>query len=236
MPIESIISRPMRAISARSASSKTSIGRALARRTGSPYLRTCTSAASRRAISSGVSAGGASGSTSTPSSSRSSATRGRLLAAPAGHGWPKREAISKHPLGAGGPWRFLAAPAGHGWPKREAISKHPLGAGGPWRLLRIHVHAERRVAGRPVGRGLANRGVDGGHRARAVARLHDHLRALAPTQAEQRRRSHPVGAQALADGPGGQVRRAGGLRRADDPDERRERRVAQRAPAGQLER
>src|SRR3954452_23191062 len=191
MPIESIISRPMRAISARSASSKISIGRALARRTGSPYLRTCTSAASRRAISSWVSGGGASvsGSTSTPSSSSSSATWGRLLAAPAGHGWPKREAISKHPLGAGGPWRFLAAPAGHGWPKREAISKHPLGAGrpwrflaapaghgwpkreaiskhplgagGPWRLLGVHVHAERRLAVRPVGRDRSNRRVDG---------------------------------------------------------------------------
>src|SRR3954469_25000123 len=53
IPSASSISFPMRAISSRSAASKRSIGRARLLSTGSPYLRTCLSAASRRARTSG---------------------------------------------------------------------------------------------------------------------------------------------------------------------------------------
>src|SRR2546423_5545890 len=102
------------------------------------------------------------------------------------------------------------------------------------RLLRVDVHAERGVAVRAAGGDGAHGGVDGGHGGGALAGLDDDLRALAAAQAEQRRRAQGVGAEALADGGGGPVRRARALRRADDADERRERRIAQRAPAREL--
>src|SRR5213083_2937937 len=175
------MSRPMRATSSRSASSNVSTSRALARKTGSPNLRMWRNAASRRARSSSVSAAGGAACSSTISCC--SATWPRLLAAPAGQGWP----------------------AG-------AISEHPEKARRAWWLLGVDVHAEGRVAVRAVAGGGAHGGVDGGHGGRALARLDDDLRALAAAEAEQRRRAERVGAEALAHRGGGGVRGARALR------------------------
>ena len=85
MPSESCMSWPIRRISSRSASSKRSISSARLRSTGSPYLRTSLSAASRRARVSGSSRGAwSSSATSTSTWSAAMACTLSAVRGPAG--------------------------------------------------------------------------------------------------------------------------------------------------------
>src|SRR5688500_18866513 len=65
---------------------------------------------------------------------------------------------------------------------------------GPGSLLRVDVDAEAHVAVRAVACGGVHGGARRAHRAGALARLDDHLEALAAAQAEQRRGAEHLGA------------------------------------------